>query len=284
MSRWRLVGLLALAVILLGLKVAHDTLRPPLVRSVEFGIPGLSQGPQTSLKIALLADIHVAGPDMPPSRVERIVEQVNALKPDLVLIAGDFVSDKRTATKHYPVADAIAPLAGLDAQYGVIAVPGNHDHWHDMPAIAAQLEANGVALLRNQVIERAGFTIGGLDDDFTGRADVKAILAASEATDSPKLVLSHSPDPFPHLPQEFGIMLAGHTHCGQIGWPWGGSPATMSKYGQRYACGIVEEKGNTLVTSGGIGTSVLPLRLFTQPEIWLITLKPDRRQGAAPAR
>ena len=63
--------------------------------------------------IALLADIHVAGPDMPPARVARIVEQVNALDPDLVLIAGDFVSDKRTATRHYASAEAIAPLATL---------------------------------------------------------------------------------------------------------------------------------------------------------------------------
>ena len=68
-------------------------------------------------------------------------------------------------------------------------------------------------------------------------------------------------------------MLAGHTHCGQLRYPWGGSPATMSRYGQRYACDLVREEGKVLVTTAGLGTSVLPLRLFTRPEIWLIQLK-----------
>ena len=87
------------------------------------------------------------------------------------------------------------------------------------------------------------------------------------------VLLSHSPDPFPNLPRGFGLMLAGHTHCGQLRYPWGGSPATMSRYGQRYACGLVRQNGNVLVTTAGLGTSVLPFRFGTRPEIWLIELR-----------
>ena len=75
------------------------------------------------MRVLLLSDLHVAGPDMPPSRVARIVEQVNALKPDLVLFAGDFVSDKRTATHHYSAAEGLAPLAAaaMDGTGTVVA-------------------------------------------------------------------------------------------------------------------------------------------------------------------
>lgn len=271
-SRWQWAWIAALALAcLLAAKAWHDTTRGPAIQRIE--VPFFpSDAPQKSKRIVLLADIHIAGPDMPPGRLRRIVHQVNALKPDLVLIAGDFVSDKRTATHHYRVEEAIAPLAELDPVAAKWAVPGNHDHWRDVDAIQRELARYNIGVLRNQVVDSSGIVIAGLDDDFTGRADVPRTLAALKGKPRPVLFLSHSPDPFPQLPRDSGLMLAGHTHCGQIGWPWGGSPATMSRYGQRYACGVVRENGNWLVTSGGIGTSVLPFRLFTQPKIWVVDL------------
>lgn len=70
-------------------------------------------------------------------------------------------------------------------------------------------------------------------------------------------------------------MLAGHTHCGQIRYPWGGAPATLSDYGERYACGRIDESGNSIVTGAGLGTSLIWVRLFSQPEIWLVTIEPE---------
>ena len=153
-----------------------------------------------------------------------------------------------------------------------LAVPGNHDHWRDIDTIEQELMRHHIGVLRNEVVNASGIIIAGLDDDFTGKADLELVVRKIRAAARRAVILSHSPDLFPDLPADTGIMLAGHTHCGQIGWPWGGSSATMSKYGQRYACGVVEEDGNVLVTSAGLGTSVLPFRLFTQPEIWGIDL------------
>lgn len=243
----------------------------PAIHHAQVVLAGYPEGAEP-LTIALLADIHVAGPDMPPERLVRIVAQVNALQPDLVLVAGDFISDKGTATRHYGTAEALAPLADLYAPLGKIAVPGNHDHWRDLGEISQALLGNGFSLLVNEAMQIGPLAIGGLDDDFTDHADIAVTMAQLDDLSGARMVLSHSPDPFPDLPGDIGLMLAGHTHCGQIGWPWGGSPATMSEYGQRYACGQVEENGRTLITSGGIGTSVLPFRLFTQPEIWLVTV------------
>jgi hypothetical protein len=121
---------------------------------------------------------------------------------------------------------------------------------------------------------RAGpLAIGGLDDDFTGHARPNEVLVAMQMLGGGQVILSHSPDPFAGLPDGTRLMLAGHTHCGQIGYPWGGSPATMSRYGERYACGLVRERGNTLIVSAGLGTSVLPFRLFTRPDIWMVELR-----------
>lgn len=228
------------------------------------------------ISVLFLADIHVAGPDMPPARVARIVEQANTLAPDIILIAGDFISDKRTATRHYTAQEAVAPLGKLNAPLGMIAVPGNHDHWHDMAGIRSALIEHGFVVLANQAIQVGPLAIGGLDDDFTGRADLPATLASLEELEGGKLMLSHSPDPFPDTPRSIGLFLAGHTHCGQLRYPWGGSPATMSRYGEKYACGTIAEQGKVLITTAGIGTSVLPFRFLTQPEMWLIEIRPPK--------
>jgi predicted MPP superfamily phosphohydrolase len=278
-SRFRkfrvVLALAVLAALVLAGKAWRDTMADPVVRRATVTLPQLPPG-TAPVVIVLFSDIHVSGPDMPPVRLARIVGQVNALKPDLVLIAGDLVSDKATATRHYSTAEAIEPLRELRPRWATVVVPGNHDHWRDMPAIRRELERRGAVVLANEARRFGPVTVGGLDDDYTGRADVPATLRAVAALGGAPVMLSHSPDPFPDTPRGFGLMLAGHTHCGQLRYPWGGSPATMSRYGDRYACGMVREEGKALITTGGLGTSLLPFRFGAPPEIWLIELRaPD---------
>ncbi len=274
----RRLALLALVMVTaVGAKAWHDTLRAPVVERLVVESAALPAG-TPPVTVALLADIHVAGPDMPPARVARIVAQVNALRPDLVAIAGDLVSEKAAATRVYSPADVIAPLGALSVRLGVVVVPGNHDHWYDWPGLAAELARYPqITVLRNQAARRGPLVIGGVDDAFTGRADVSATAAAMPRRQGARIMLTHSPDIFPQVPVDVDLVLAGHTHCGQIAWPWGGAPATMSDYGDLYACGVTRQHGKTLVTSAGLGTSLLPVRLFTHPEIWLIEIRPPQR-------
>ena len=221
---------------------------------------------------ALISDIHVAGPDMPPARLAGIVEQINALQPDIILIAGDLASEKRLATHSYTAEEMVAPLAELQAPLGVVFVPGNHDHWFDWPGLRKELDRHEIDTLQNRAAQFGPLAIGGVDDDFTGRADVPQVTDALRKLDGAKIVLSHSPDIFPDVPADIPLVLAGHTHCGQLRYPWGGTPATMSRYGDRFACGKVEENGQTVIVGAGLGTSVLPFRFGTTPEIWLVEL------------
>ena len=241
----------------------------PVVRSARIAVAGWPAG-TPPLRLLLLSDVHVGGPDMPPARLRRIVDRINRLSPDIVLIAGDLVTDKRLATRYYSHDEAVAPLAGLRPRLATIAVLGNHDHWRDSAAAHRALARAGIRVLDNQALQVGPVAVGGLDDAFTGRDDLPVTAAALRKLRGPRLILSHSPDPFADQPSDIFLMLAGHTHCGQVALPLVGPITTMSKYGHRYACGVVREGGKTLVVTAGLGTSGIPLRLGAVPDLWLV--------------
>jgi len=268
--------LFLLVAALAGLGWAYRTATAdPVVREAEVALGGWPVG-QRPLRALLVSDIHVAGPDMPPERLARIVEQMRALRPDLVLIAGDLVSDKKWSTRRYSMAEAVAPLARLRPPLGVFAVLGNHDHWRDAGQARAALRAAGVRVLDNEAARAGPLAVGGLDDAFTDRDDLAATLRAIDRVGGVPVLLSHSPDPFPAVPARIGLMVAGHTHCGQIVLPFYGTISTMSDFGDRYACGRIDEGGKSLFVTAGLGTSILPLRLGARPDMWLIRIGPEQ--------
>ena len=245
----------------------------PEIRRASISMPGWPAG-SPPLRALLVSDIHVAGPDMPPERLADIVTTMNGLEPDIVLVAGDLVGDKEVSTRAYSLADAVAPLARLKPRLGTFAVLGNHDHWRNAVEARRALQAAGITVLDNGAVRAGPLVIGGLGDAFTHHEDLAATLAAMRALPGARLLLSHSPDPFPDLPADMPLMLAGHTHCGQIRLPLVGALSTMSRYGERYACGLVRENGRTLIVGAGLGTSILPLRIGAPPDMWLIELGP----------
>ncbi len=251
-----------------------SAVRDPVQREAQIAVSNWpSELP--ALRIILISDIHVAGPDMPPARLERIVERLNLLEADLILIAGDLVSDKRVATAQYSVAEAIGPLAHLRAEIGVFAVLGNHDHWRDAIGIRAELANSGITVLDNQAITAGPIMLIGIDDDFTGHDDIEAAFASAGEPGQLVLVLSHSPDIVPDLPRRVALVAAGHTHCGQISLPLVGRLATASRYGERFACGLIDDGGQQVIVGAGLGTSILPLRFGVPPDYWVIDLGPE---------
>ncbi len=268
-----------LLLVVLGLSLTGyaywSAVRDPIQRDTQIAVEGWPEG-AAALRIVLISDIHVAGPDMPPERLARIVTRLNALEPDLVLIAGDFVSDKALSTHRYTAAEAVAPLAGLAAEHGVFAVLGNHDHWRDAPAFRAALPDAGVVLLDNEAVVAGPVVLVGIGDDFTGHADVAAAMTTASEISGPVVVLSHSPDIVPDLPNLVAVVAAGHTHCGQISLPIIGRLATASRYGERFACGQIDDNGQAVVVTAGLGTSILPIRLGVPPDFWVIELGPER--------
>ncbi len=273
-----------LALVLLGIALAaymySVAVRDPIIRRASVTMPDWPAD-APPMTVMLISDVHVAGPDMPPERMARIVAQVNAAKPDLVMFAGDFVSDKRLSTALYDGTQAMAPLAKLNAPLGAVAVMGNHDHWRGLNEMMAGLDDAGVRILKNNAARFGPLVIGGVDDDYTQHADVPGTLTAMERLNEPgktaRVMLSHSPDIMPQVPgakkpDHVSLILAGHTHCGQIRFPVIGALSYVSRYGDRYACGVIRENGKTIVVGAGLGTSILPLRLGAVPDMWLLTL------------
>ncbi len=275
-----LLGVTLLGLAFLGIGYWNAT-RDPAVREARVAIPHWPAG-APPIKVLLIADTHVAGPDMPPARLKRILEGLNATKPDLILLAGDYISEKRLATKLYSPAELAAPFAVLRAPLGIVAVPGNHDHWADLDGIVRELRKNGVTVIANSAVKRGPVIIGGVDDEFTNHHNLAVTTAAMNALEgvkgkTPRLLLTHGPDIVPDLPAPVDAVLTGHTHCGQIVLPLIGAISNVSRYGDRFACGDIRDKGATgavqrVFVTAGLGTSVLPLRYGAHPDVWLVTL------------
>jgi len=253
-----------------------------VVRRVDVASPDWHGAPLT---IAAIGDTHVGGPHMDVARMGRIVQRINALGPELVVLLGDYIyghtsSELRTEDERKEAISGIASFAALAARHGVVATIGNHDVWFDREAVTRALQDAGIAVLwnRNIVVHRSGgeVVIAGIADAMTGHPDFAAALdGAPQAADT--VVISHSPDPFTQLPAGPALMLAAHTHCGQVTIPFVGRPLLPIDH-EEFACGRVDRGAQTLYVTAGLGTSIVPVRFGNPPEITLITI-----HGAGPA-
>jgi predicted MPP superfamily phosphohydrolase len=264
--RW-LAGLLVAALALLTFMFA-EARRMPVMRTATVALPGYQDRP---LRVALLTDTHMAGPDQSPERLRRIVAAIDAQHPDLILLGGDYMGEHKFVGRDYPAEQAVAPFAGLHAPLGIVAVLGNHDYWDGPGAVEAALRRLGIIVLHNQAVRRGPLAIGGIDDRHTHHADPLATLTAARALGGAPFLFSHGPDVFPQLPSGI-VLLVGHTHCGQVALPFYGAVSVPSDFGTRYACGRYDEGGKTMIVSAGVGTSVIPLRFAAPPDWWLVTV------------
>jgi predicted MPP superfamily phosphohydrolase len=275
MRFWR--HLLGWAMLVAGFVVGYALLearRDPVVRRAAVALSGWPAGARP-VRVALLSDLHMRGLSMDGARLRRIVGQVNALHPDLVLIAGDFIQGRAADGAARQAPDLVAPLAALRAPLGVVAVPGNHDHWTGMPALRAALARAHVTLLENGAVARGPLAVAGFDDQYTRHAAIGRTMAALAPLPGAVVAFTHSPDLAPDLPGSVTLLLAGHTHCGQVVLPFWGPVVSVTRYGNRYLCGLVREGSRTVIVTAGLGTSDAPFRLGAPPDLWLVTLGPE---------
>lgn len=236
------------------------------------------------LSITAIADIHAGGPNMGLARIREIVGTANTLRSDLIALLGDFVATHRFVTEVVPGPVWADELAKLSAPLGTYAILGNHDWWHHQQEIRDALKAARIPLLENQAM-RLGepgqrFWLAGLGDQlafpqkgggFLGADDLPGTLA-QVSTPDPVILLAHEPDIFVRVSDRVSLTLAGHTHGGQIRLPLVWPSFVPSSYGARFAYGHIREGGREMIVSGGLGTSIVPLRLGVPPEILRIDL------------
>jgi predicted MPP superfamily phosphohydrolase len=279
--RWWRRGLGALVALAAGLGTWAFVIEPGrlVVRRETLELPGWPAD-VAPLTVALVADLHVGAPFVDAAAVAQLRERVDALRPDVVLLAGDLLVGHEPFAREVGPAEAAATLADWKAPLGVYAVLGNHDWWADGPGTTRALTAAGVRVLENEAVrlERGGGAVylAGLADAWTRFPDAGAALAGVPEG-VPVVAFTHNPDVFPELPARLTVVLAGHTHGGQVALPLVGRPIVPSKYKQRYAAGHVVEDGRHLFVTTGVGTSIFPVRFGVPPEVVVLRLTSQGR-------
>lgn len=266
----RLVALLLFAAFALFAYGFGEATRDPVVHRAVIGLKHWPAG-KPPVTVAFVSDIHAGNLVMTRARLSSMVDIVEAARPDLVVIAGDFVAgDGEAAARR--AAPMLAALSRLHAPLGVVAVLGNHDHSTDAAMVRAALERAGVTVLDNAAVTRGPLAIAGVDDMVTDHDDEPAAVAAARALPGAPLMVSHAPNAIYRLPPDIRLVLAGHTHCGQLVLPLIGAPFNLAE--PRYRCGLVRQGDQVTIVTAGLGTSVVPLRIGAPPDLWLIRLGP----------
>jgi predicted MPP superfamily phosphohydrolase len=226
------------------------------------------------LRIAVLSDIHVDNWFITDKKLHTIVERTNQLQPELIVILGDYMSGhERDKARVEP--EVFAPVfKDLRAPLGVYSVLGNHDWWYNGAKVRKALEQNGIKVLENESakVDARGtsFWLVGLADLWT-RPQRIADTIATVPEGQPLLALTHNPDILPNVPPRVPLLLAGHTHGGQVRFPIIGPVVESSQYG--WVHGHVFVDNHHLYVTTGIGTSIVPVRFGLPPEIVILTLK-----------
>lgn len=222
----------------------------------------------SGIKVVFAGDFHVKPHQK--KRLKEIVEIINCQNPDIVLSTGDFPSG-HTKFLTMPIEDIAKEFRNITAEYGFYTSLGNHDQYFGTDYVKEKLEKNNINVLYNS---NKKVTINGKDVYIAGiqykPKDISLIEKSLQNTKQPTIMLTHSPDEITKMPNNINLILAGHTHGGQIVLPIIGPLFTASKYHKKYVYGFINDNGKKLITTKGIGVSILPFRFNCPPEIVVI--------------
>ncbi|OZU90476.1 metallophosphoesterase [Virgibacillus indicus] len=230
-----------------------------------------------NFKIVQFSDTHI-GFHYSLEQFKTLVEKINNLKPDIIVFTGDLVDEPHTYRWND---ELISALHTLDAKHGKYWIYGNHDHGgYGTDILQDVMEQANFKLLKNShtIIEKSTdrFVLAGIDDVMLGRPDLKKTLDQVNP-DLFTILLAHEPDYADTVLQyPVDVQLSGHSHGGQVRFPFIGDLYTPS-YAEKYVQGkyMLGDKKLTLFVNSGIGTTRLPYRFLCKPEIHLYTLKTE---------
>ncbi len=231
------------------------------------------------LKVVLTSDWHFTKRPlwrvMTTERALKIVADINATKPNIILIAGDLIAEEdQQPTLANTVEGEIALILGqLKATHGVYATLGNHDNWYDHQKMKLALEKQGITVLENQAqpLANSHLWIAGVGDESTNHANIQATMQ-SVPENAPTLVLMHDPGSLANVPQNAkfnALFFAGHTHGGQVYLPWIGALVVPYAAPKEWAYGWVKHQSQLMYVTSGLGVSIFPVRFNMRPE-WVL--------------
>ncbi len=270
--RERPVMLSFASVVLIGwVTIFYGSFIEPRTLVVRPQVIDLVDQSESTLIVALVSDIHV-GPYKGEVWVQKVVAKIMGLQADIILIPGDFIFSKGIE------ADMLEPLGQLSAPQGVFAVTGNHDYTENSQQyVIDTLKRLGITVLENESINLS------VDDKEVVLAGVSDLWFAGQPqqtmqglTDEQTVILlTHNPDAVLYSGVSVAdLVVAAHTHGGQIRLPWIGSIARLpTKLGNNYDKGLFNYEDQQLFITSGVSETGPRARLFNPPEINLLTIK-----------
>lgn len=262
-----------LALLIAGVYASRIEPKRIQVTHTEFRTPYLKAG-SPPLKIVQLSDLHMEEFGYREKRALKIVER---LDPDIIVLTGDYTNSwEKTA-------DVRRFMKRLHAGYGIYAIHGN---WNPIPRAREFFEGTAVHVLENESAvvdtESGRVVIAGVLWD--GVKDAEDVLARADTKNSYVILLSHMPDTALYAPKSVDLVLAGHTHGGQVRLPLLGPVMTFSKVGRNRSAGLSElANGGWLYVNRGLGmegAGAPRIRFLCQPEISVFTIRPEADNGA----
>lgn len=228
------------------------------------------------IRVAFLTDFHLKKRDY--KRLDEIIAKTNSQKPDIVILGGDFAHGKKIKdTMNLEIMAEKLSLLTLGSK--VYAVLGENDWNTDGEAITQALKAVDIRVLEDSnvrtIVKSRYIDIIGISDLTTRSA---TISEAFKRTVKPRIVITHNPDVYYDIIDDANIILAGHTHGGQFALPFGKALFASSRYGNKFASGLIKETYNTMIVSKGLGVKGIPIRINCKPEITIIDFKRARDQ------
>lgn len=218
----------------------------------------------TSLSIAVIGDTHLPEGPEPLAAFREVLLEVKAAEPDLIVFVGDYIFDPSSEQLPIHRENIINALKLVDPVPRAVVL-GNYETWSSADNWLDAFERLGVVALENKVtlleIEKGAICVRGLGDKYTDR--FAYVDFPEECKSLPKLTITHDPAGAFDRRME-GLVIAGHTHCGQISLPFTGPLWVPTDAPSDAHCGLYIDQNRTLFVTSGIGTAVLPLRYGTQ--------------------
>jgi len=243
------------------------------VREVDVPIPGLPDDLE-GLRILHLSDIHLS-PFLSERDFARVIDAANGLHPHLAAVTGDLISERGD-----PLDACIRQLSRLKADAGIVGCLGNHEHYSKVEDYATAASARlGIRMLRRETsalrFGKATLNVAGVDyQSLYKKNDYLRDSAHLVLPGATNLLLSHNPDVFPvAVEQGYNLMLAGHTHGGQVSVEIFDQAINPIRFLTPYVYGLYRQGSTAAYVTRGIGTIGIPARIGAPPEISLLRLR-----------
>ncbi len=268
MFRYTTIASLTFIVVLSFVALFNNLTLPEVL---EYDIYSNKISPEAErIKIVLISEFHLLS-NTNRTRIEKVINRINQLQPDLIIIAGDLIDDKYQKINHF-----IPKFQALQSRYGTFSVPGNHDYYSNINSYLKFTAEAGIynLLNENRVITEDLVLVG--VTDRTSTLNPPDVEQAMQGIEREPYIVFVSHQPLYHkeaIDQGADLILAGHTHRGQI-------PPLRFLVGLRfpYSYGYYEERGRIIYTTSGVNTWGPPMRLFSRNEIVVFNLYPQKSE------